>query len=205
MKPVTSLSDLDLNGIYTYADYLNWRLEQAVELIKGKIFPMSPAPSMKHQRISMFLSANIFNYLKGISENSSCQVFSAPFDVRLLDKRKSKKASKEVYTVVQPDISVICDKKKLDERGCLGSPDLIVEILSLGNSKKEMKIKYQLYEEAGVKEYWVVYPYEESVLQFVLDEKTDKFHLKATFAEDEILVSHIFPDLQIDLAKVFED
>jgi Uma2 family endonuclease len=190
-----------LNGIYTYADYLNWRLEQAVELIKGKIFPMSPAPSMKHQRISWQVSYFIADFLK----NKECRAFSAPFDVRLLDKRKSKKASKEVYTVVQPDISVICDKNKLDERGCLGSPDLIVEILSLGNSKKEMKIKYQLYEEAGVKEYWVVYPYEESVLQFVLDEKTDKFYLKATFAEDEILVSHIFPDLQIDLAKVFEE
>ncbi|MDW8296037.1 MAG: Uma2 family endonuclease [Raineya sp.] len=203
MKTITSLSELDLNGIYTYADYLSWRLEQAVELIKGKIFPMSPAPSMKHQRVSMFLSASIFNFLQNTQK--ACQVFSAPFDVRLLDKKKSKKANQVIYTVVQPDICIICDKSKLDDKGCLGAPDLVVEILSLGNSKKEMKIKYQLYEETGVKEYWVVFPYEQNVLQFVLDEKTEKFYLKTTFSEDEILTSHIFPDLQINLAKVFEE
>lgn len=135
MKPITSLSDLDLNGIYTD---LNWRLEQAVELIKGKIFPISPTPSMKYQRTSWQISYFIADFLK----NKECRTFSAPSDVRLLDKRKSKKAGKGIYTVIQPDISVICNKNKLllDERGYLGSPDLpdlIVEILFWAILKKK--------------------------------------------------------------------
>jgi Uma2 family endonuclease len=175
-----------------------WRFEQSVELIKGKIFQMSPAPSVRHQRVSFKMTGIFANYLK----NKSCEAFTAPFDVRLLDKKKSKKANKDIYTVVQPDLCVICDKDKLDERGCIGSPDLIVEILSPGNSKKEMKIKYALYEEAGVQEYWVVFPSEYVLQQFVLNEK-GKYELKNSFVEDEIFTAHIFPDLQVDLGQIF--
>jgi Uma2 family endonuclease len=175
-----------------------WRFEQSVELIKGKIFQMSPAPSVRHQRVSMKLTKIFVNYL----DDKACDIFSAPFDVRLLDKKKSKKTNKDIYTVVQPDLCVIFDKDKLDERGCIGSPDLIVEILSPGNSKKEMKIKYALYEEAGVQEYWVVFPSEYVLQQFVLNEKS-KYELKNSFVEDEIFTAHIFPDLQVDLGQIF--
>jgi len=96
------------------------------------------------------------------------KTFSIPFDVRLLDKNKSSIANKDVYTVVQP---VICDQNKLDEKGCIGAPDLIIEILSPGNSKKENIFKYDLYEEAGVKEYWIVFPSELVLQQFVLNER----------------------------------
>ncbi|WP_035758320.1 Uma2 family endonuclease, partial [Hugenholtzia roseola] len=188
MKYITDINDLDLNGTYTYADYLTWRFEQSVELIKGKIFKMSPAPSVKHQRVSGKLYGNLFVFLK----HSACDLFSAPFDVRLLDRKKSLKANKDFYTVVQPDICIICDKSKLDERGCVGAPDLIIEILSPGNSKKEMRTKYALYEESGVKEYWVVFPSEHVLQQYVLNEN-EKYELKSSFVEDEIFNAHIFP------------
>jgi len=199
-KVITQLSELDLNGVYTYADYLRWQFEERIELIRGKIFRMSPAPSAKHQRISGNLYGNLFFFFK----KKPCQLFSAPFDVCLLDKKKTQTSNQEVYTVVQPDICVICDKSKIDEKGCIGAPDLIIEILSPGNSKKEMKIKYALYEESGVREYWVVYPSEQSLFQFVLNEG-EKFVLKAVFTEDEVFNAHIFPELEIDLAEIFAE
>jgi Uma2 family endonuclease len=200
-KIITDISQLDLNGIYTYADYLRWQLEERIELIKGKIFKMSPAPTARHQKVSREIMRDLLVYF---DRNSPCQIYSAPFDVRLLDKSKSQNFNQEIYTVVQPDISVICDKSKIDEKGCIGAPDLIIEILSPGNSKKEMKIKYALYEESGVREYWVVYPSEQSLFQFILNEE-EKFVLKAVFTEDEVFNAHIFPDLQIDLAEVFAE
>ena len=203
MKYITDLADLDMEGTYTYADYLTWRFEQSVELIKGKIFKMLPAPNVKHQRISRELLRHFLAYFK---KDSPCELCVAPFDVRLLDKKKSKssKANQDIYTVVQPDICVICDKDKLDEQGCIDAPDLIIEILSPGNSKKEMKTKYALYEESGVQEYWVVYPSEHSLLQFILHQE-GKYVLKSAFAEDEVFQAHIFPELSIDLAEVFVD
>ncbi|HAI74985.1 MAG TPA: restriction endonuclease [Microscillaceae bacterium] len=200
MKYITDINELDLEGIYSYADYLTWRFEQSVELIKGKIFKMSPAPSVKHQRISGRVYLSVGSYF----QKQNCDVFSAPFDVRLLDKKKSSKANAEVYTVVQPDICVICDKAKLDERGCIGAPDLIIEILSPGNSKKEMKIKYALYEESGIQEYWIVFPSEHVLQQYILNEQ-GKYVLNNSFTEDEVFNAHIFPDLQIDLADIFEE
>jgi Uma2 family endonuclease len=196
---ITELSQLNKDGVYSYADYLLWRLRERIELIKGKIFLMSPAPSVEHQRIFGRIFVPLFNFAAG----KCCEVFAAPFDVRLLDKTKSEQANHDIYSVVQPDISVICDPQKIDTQGCIGSPDLVVEILSKGNSKKEMKIKYALYEENGVKEYWVVYPFEHLLQQFVLG-ANDKYELKGSFAEDEIFQAHIFPDLEIDLGKIFD-
>jgi Uma2 family endonuclease len=196
---ITSLSQLDLNDTYSYADYLKWRFDERLELIKGKIFKMSPAPSMQHQQISRRLCRDFFGFF---TEKQPCQVFDAPFDVRLYDKNKSLKANKDIFTVVQPDICVICDKKKLDNRGCLGSPDLIIEILSLGNSKREMKTKFDLYQESGVREYWLVYPYEESVTKFILND-ADKFEYAGQYANDDMISPTIFPNFTIDLKDIF--
>jgi Uma2 family endonuclease len=198
MNYIKDISTLDLNGTYTYADYLRWQFEEKVELIRGKIFKMSPAPNLKHQRISFGLGLVIGNFFRG----KKCSVFSAPFDVRLYDSKKSQKANKDIYTVVQPDLCVICDKSKLDEQGCIGAPDLIVEILSKGNTTKEMKIKYELYEESGVKEYWVVYPYEENLLQFVLNDK-QKYELNSIYVTNDVLTSTLFPDLRVNLEEIF--
>lgn len=148
---------------YTYADYLTWKFEEQVELIRGRIFKMSPAPAPRHQQISIKLASRIFNFL----ERKNCHVFAAPFDVRL--PVKNKKKDNEITTVVQPDICVICDKNKIDGRGCIGAPDLVIEILSPGNTEKEVKLKFELYEEAGVKEYWVVYPAEENIAVFIIN------------------------------------
>ena len=113
--------------------------------------------------------------------------------MRLYDRKKSILANQEIHTVVQPDLCVICDTGKLDVQGCNGAPEWIIEILSKGNSKKEMEIKYQLYAESGVGEYWLVYPYEQAVYQ-----------LKAMYADNGLAVAHLFPELTVDLAEVFE-
>lgn len=193
---VTDINQLDLDGTYTYADYLLWRIEERLELIKGKIFKMSPAPSLVHQRISTRLQGTLFNFLKA----RSCDLFSAPFDVRLYNDKKSKDANRQIYTVVQPDLCVVCDTSKLDQRGCLGAPDLIIEILSPGNSSKEMNEKFDLYEESGVREYWLVEPAENAVWVYVLNEEGKYIGLKPTTT---ILKSSIFPDLVIDLKEIF--
>ncbi len=201
MAHITRLSELDLSASYSYADYMTWRLTEAVELIKGKIQLMSPAPNVKHQRISWQLGGVLFNYL----DRKDCAAFSAPFDVRLHDRTKSLLANKDITTVVQPDICVICDQEKLDEQGCNGAPDWIVEILSKGNCKKEVKIKYALYAESGVTEYWLIYPYEEVIHQFVLNDETGQYHLHNSYAGDDVAVPYLFPDLAIDLSTLFKD
>ncbi len=197
MKPITKFSQLDLTKRYSYADYLTWQFQERVELIKGWILKMSPAPSMHHQSSSTTIQGEMYSYFK----KSSCRLFVAPFDVRLLDKRKSKE-DRKVYTVVQPDICVICDEQKLDERGCIGAPDLIVEIVSPGNSKREMKTKYDLYEENSVREYWIANPLEKNIMLYVL--KAKKYQLKKIFFDDETIESAIFKGLKIELKDVFK-
>jgi Uma2 family endonuclease len=201
MSKTTDLSQLDLNSTYTYADYLSWQFDGAIELIKGKIMAMSPAPSSEHQCIVTNLGGVLYNFFY----KKPCKLFYAPFDVRLYDRKKSIVANIDIYSVVQPDLCVICDKTKIDSKGCLGSPDWVIEILSRGNSKKEMQLKYQLYQESGVKEYWLVYPGEKAVHQFVLDEDTEKYQLLAMYSGEDIATPQLFPDCQIDLSEVFED
>jgi Uma2 family endonuclease len=200
MTPITQLSQLDLNANYSYADYLTWQLEETVELIKGKIMAMSPAPNVKHQSISRNMLVEIANHL----HKKPCKVFHAPFDVKLYDSRKSQLTDREVFSVVQPDLCVICDKSKLTVQGCDGAPDWIIEVLSLGNSKKELHLKFQLYQENGVSEYWMVHPYEQTVYQFVLNHE-DQYQLHAMYAGDDIATPYLFPELKIDLADVFAE
>jgi Uma2 family endonuclease len=164
MAPITSLSQLDLNQNYTYADYLTWQLDEFVELIRGKVKRMSPAPRVRHQTISFNLGASIKIALRG----KHCQGFAAPFDVRLA--KTTPNGDAQITTVVQPDICVICDPRKLDEFGCVGAPDWIIEILSPGNTAHDSKTKFDLYEENGVREYWLVHPGLKNVAVYVLGE-----------------------------------
>ena len=188
---ITSLNQLDLvNGIYSYADYLVWKIKERVELLKGKILEMS-APSPIHQEISGNLQGALFVFLK----NSRCKLYTAPFDVRFPQKGES-----QVYTVVQPDLCVVCDFEKIDSKGCVGAPDLVVEILSPGNSKKEMKSKFVLYQEEGVREYWVVDPERELVFVYVAENK--KFKPTIPIADDYVY-STIFPDFKIHTSDLF--
>lgn len=159
---ITDINQLDFGKTYTYADYLTWKFKERVELLNGRIFRMSPAPNRKHQQIA----GNLYFKLRSTFANEQCKLYFAPFDVRL---PRISKDNQEIITVVQPDICIVCDPNKLDGKGCIGAPDLIIEILSPGNSQKELKTKFDLYEEAGVKEYWLVYPSEESVIINVLE------------------------------------
>lgn len=195
---MTNFNQLDLNASYTYADYLTWKFEERVELIKGRIWKMSPAPARVHQKIS----GNIFylfkHFLKG--NNCGCEVYDAPFDVRL--SRKNKK-NEEITTVVQPDICVICDLSKLDDKGCVGVPDLVIEILSPGNSRKEMREKFALYQEAGVPEYWMVSTTNSYVLVYVLDDNGLYRGLAPFIDEDQVPVRAL-PGFEVDLKEVIE-
>jgi Uma2 family endonuclease len=194
-NPIQNFSDLDPEGSYTYADYLLWKFKERVELIRGRLHLISPAPSRMHQRISQLLNRSLLNFFY----KKKCQVYAAPFDVRLPVNRQKG----EDTTVVQPDLCVICDESKLDDQGCAGAPDLIVEILSPGNSKEEMKDKFEVYQEAGVREYWLVNPSNKVTLVYILDE-TGKFIGLAPVTDEDPLRSHIFPELVIDLKEIFE-
>ena len=193
---ITNINQLDLKGSYTYADYLLWHFKERVELIKGKIFKMSPAPSSFHQDISWNLSREIDKVFR----KTSCKMYAAPFDVRLINFKEST-ADNQITTVVQPDLCVICDRNKIDERGCIGAPDLIIEILSPGNSKKEMDIKYDLYEENGVREYWIVNPTVQTISIFVL--QNDRYIGIKPLIIDSKLQSPTFPDLKFAVKKIF--
>lgn len=191
---ITSFDQLDLNKEYSYADYLLWKFEEKVELIKGRIFKMSPAPARKHQKVSWSLILSLGKYF----EKNFCQAFHAPFDVRLPSKSDEK-----VITVVQPDICVICDLTKLDDKGCLGAPDLVIEILSPGNTDKEMKFKFDLYEESGVKEYWIVNPDDKWVSIYVL--KNGRYTSHRPFISSDIIKSQIFEGLEFPAEDIFRD
>jgi Uma2 family endonuclease len=194
--PVMTFAELDLNKVYTYADYFKWQFEERVELIKGRIFKMSPAPNRIHQKLSGDIHGQLWSFLKG----NKCQVFSAPFDVRL--PRKSKN-DKDIVTVLQPDICVICDPSKLDERGCLGAPDIVVEILSPGNNAKELKNKYEVYEESGVKEYWVVSPQDNTFIIYTLI--NGKYDASRLMVAGDVVTSSVLEGFSLDLTELFEN
>lgn len=191
-----TISSLDLSKTYSYADYLNWNFRERIELLVGKVFKMSPAPGTVHQKVSGKLHFTLFGYF----ENKPCEVFSAPFDVRL--PKKSDDNDKETFTVVQPDLCVVCDLEKLDERGCKGAPDLVVEILSPGNTKKEMDIKFRIYQDAGVKEYWMIEPNDEAAFVYVLNEEGKYIGLPPVTV-DHAICSPTFEGLEVELQKVF--
>jgi Uma2 family endonuclease len=160
---ITDINQLDFTKRYSYADYLKWKFEERLELIKGYSHKMSHAPARKHQELVGSFHGMFWAFLKG----KEFKVYSAPFDVRLPNKKGNSNES--TFTVLQPDLCVVCNLDKLDDRGCVGAPDLIIEVLSPGNTDKEIKLKYDIYEESGVKEYWVVQPEYKSVLVYLLN------------------------------------
>ncbi|MBC7439088.1 MAG: Uma2 family endonuclease, partial [Flavobacterium sp.] len=188
---------LDLNGSYTYADYLLWQFSERLEIIKGKIFEMSPAPSRNHQQVSL----KITRILDRFFEKSLCELYIAPFDVRLINYKKSS-PNNQIFSVIQPDLCVVCDLSKLDEQGCLGAPNVIVEILSEKTFKKDLTIKFDLYEENGVQEYWIVNPAEKNVFIYVL--KDGKYIGSRPFILESEIQSPTFPDLKFEVDKMFE-
>jgi len=196
-EKVYSVNELDERLTYSYANYLNWLFDERLELIKGKIYKMSPAPSRVHQKVLTNLFRPIANFLDG----KPCELYVAPFDVRF---PKESKDDKDIYTVLQPDLCVICDKSKLDDRGCLGAPDLVIEILSPGNNKKELLNKYKVYEEFGVKEYWVVSQSDQNILIYTLSGE-GKYVPSKIFTLSEKVSSSALPGFVLKIDDVFED
>lgn len=199
MNIITDINQLDLKKKYTYADYLTWQFSERVELIKGWIYKMSPAPRRLHQRVSIKLAFEFMKFL----DNCNCQVYEAPFDIRL---KKNKGSDHQIETVVQPDISVFCDLSKLDDRGGIGAPDLIVEITSDSTMKKDYNEKYFVYEENNVREYWIVNPDSQSMEIFKLE--NEKYESIGVFSvRDGVMEvnSVIFPEFKVNLLELFKD
>ena len=173
---------------YTYADYCEWDDDTRWELIDGVAYAMT-GPSTTHQRISGRIHGQLYNYLQG----KTCELFAAPFDIRL-------NADEDDDTVVQPDLVVICDQTKLDDRGCKGAPDLVIEILSPSSRRHDMLLKFQRYLRAGVREYWIVDPDSKTLNVHVLDNGK---YATNVYGDEDIAPVHVLDGCEINLSDVF--
>lgn len=183
---------------FAYSDYLTWPDDERWELIDGGAYNMSPAPGSIHQRVSMDLSRQFSTYLKG----KPCKVFAAPFDVRLSEQ--SGLSDDAIETVVQPDLVVVCDPSKLDDRGCKGAPEIVVEIVSPSTGSYDLTTKFDLYQKYAVKEYWIVMPGEQAVMVFKL-QKNGVYGPPDRFGSSDRVVVEMLDGLIIELAEVFAE
>ncbi len=186
---------IDRAKIYTYNDYMTFNESERIEIIDGQIYNMSPAPSRIHQEIISALVIEIGAYIK--SNNGSCKIYPAPFDVILKNTDEDITNSKNI---VQPDISIICDKSKLTDKGCTGSPDMIVEVISPFNPSNDYVRKLNLYEHFKVKEYWIINPMRKNILVYILTDNGYDSPISYTF-QDRIKVN-IYDDLEIDFNSI---
>jgi Uma2 family endonuclease len=185
--------------LYSYADYCTWPESEQWEIINGIAYNMTPSPSLQHQQISRELTIAIGTFLKG----KPCKLFTAPFDVRLT--RNDKVSDDQISTVVQPDLVVVCDKNKLDSRGCIGSPDLVIEILSRESASRDMKLKLSLYEQNEIKEYWIISPFEQILWVYNLAPETNRYNRPEIFSVGDIVNSSILKDLSIKTDDIFSE
>ncbi|MBI4647865.1 MAG: Uma2 family endonuclease [Bacteroidia bacterium] len=186
-----------MDNKFSYSDYLSWNKDERWEIIYGVAYNMCPAPKRKHQEISGKIFSKFFNYLEG----KKCRVYAAPFDVRFAEKDAD---NENIFNVVQPDISIFCDRSKLDDKGALGAPDLIVEILSEYTSHKDLNIKLLLYQEYGVKEYWIINPEDETLNVYFLNQH-GRYKLVRIYSREDKVNVILFPDLEIELKNIFEE
>jgi Uma2 family endonuclease len=177
---------------FTYGDYLKWDGPGRFQLLEGEAFMMS-SPSVDHQTISMEVSGQIRDFLRG----KPCRVFAAPLDVRLFPRKDHSD-----NTVVQPDILVVCDRSRLGRNSVDGPPDLVIEISSPANSFGEMFKKFQLYLEAGVREYWIIRPEVRQTQVHVLQEGR---YLSTVYHGDDVIPVTILPPLAIDLRPLWAE
>lgn len=196
MGPANLAEKLDER--FTYGQYYEWDDGERWELIDGVPYNMTPAPVRKHQGILIRVSSRIEEFLRG----KPCKAYFAPFDVRLPDF--SEQDDSDVPTVVQPDLVVICDEKKLDDRGCRGAPDLVLEILSPSTSRKDIGVKFSLYERHGVREYWIIHPAEESLMVFTLGDD-GKYGRTQGYGRGDLAVSTVLEGLELNLEEVFAE
>lgn len=181
---------------YTFADVLAWDEKERVELIDGEVFLMAP-PSSVHQEICFEIGRQLGNFLEG----KRCKVYPAPFGVRLFEQDGD--TPDDVGTMVEPDISVVCDRNKIDRHGCKGAPDLVIEILSPSSLRHDRFVKLGLYQRAGVREYWIVDPEYKSVQVFTLD--GGSLRISEEYGREDVARVNILEGCFIDLGKVFSE
>lgn len=181
--------ELPRDAKYIYADYLKWDGPQRYELVEGVPYLMAPGPTTEHQRISRILLLRIGGWLLG----KSCEVFHAPFDVRLNPDTLDD-------TVVQPDLTIVCDPKKIVKRGCKGAPDMVIEILSASTAGYDQITKLRAYQKAGVREYWIVNPGEKAVQVYLL---RDGEYMVRTYLDEETVPAAVLNGLEVDLVELF--
>ena len=180
---------------YSYADLLEWDEDVRYELYNG--LPVALAsPSSFHQMISRDLLSQLYAFLKG----KECQVFSAPLDVRLFEKREN--TPEEIFTVVQPDLMVVCDKTKIDRHGICGAPDMIIEITSNSTHRIDRLTKFNLYQRAGVREYWIVDPSTRVISVYIL--KNGAYHMQSVYSSDANIPVEILDGCKVDFSSVFQ-
>lgn len=182
---------------YTFADVLTWEEQERIEIINGEAFMMAP-PSRAHQEILTELTRQLANFLEG----KRCKVYPAPFGVRLFEK--DGEAPEDVDTMVEPDLSVICDGDKLDNRGCKGAPDLVIEILSPSTQRHDRLVKLGLYQRASVREYWIVNP-EDKTIQVMLQDTGNILQLHEVYSRGDVARVNVLEGCFIDLGKVFPE
>jgi len=185
------VDDIDLNGRYTYADYLTWECPERYELYNGEAFMMS-SPTVIHQGIVRDLLIEFGTWLKG----KTCQVFAAPLDVRLFPKDDNSD-----NTVVQPDLLVICNNKKISKRSINGAPELAIEVVSPSNTPSELLRKFNYYLDSGVKEFWVVYPTEKKVQVHILENGR---YITSIYSDNDRIPVSVLPGLEIALGDLWE-
>ena len=182
---------------YTFADVLAWDKDERAEIINGEVVIMAPPPAREHQKISGELFAQLHAYLKG----KRCEVYAAPFAVRLFEQDGD--SPEDVDTMVEPDITIVCDPSKLDKHGCKGAPDMVAEILSPSTRRHDRLTKFNLYQRAGVREYWIVDPTDKSVQVFTLE--GGHYIAKDFGAADDKVRVNVLEDCVIDLSEVFPE
>ncbi len=182
---------------YTFADCLTWGEKEHAEIINGEVFMMAP-PSRMHQEISTELVRQLANFLEG----KRCKVYPAPFGVRLFEVDGD--TPDDVDTMVEPDISVVCDKSKLDDHGCKGAPDMVVEVLSPSTQRHDRLVKLGLYQRAGVREYWIVNP-EDRTVQVMLQDGNGILQLHEVYDRQGVARVNVLDGCFIDLWKVFSE
>ena len=182
---------------YTFADVLTWDEGERTEIINGEAF-MLATPSSQHQAISMEISRQLANFLEG----KRCRVYPAPFGVRLFEQDGDR--PENVDTMVEPDISVVCDRDKLDGKGCKGAPDMVIEILSPSTHRHDRITKYNLYQRAGVREYWIVEP-ETQTVQVFLQNENGLLLPHESYGRDDVAKVNALNGCFIELCRVFAE
>jgi Uma2 family endonuclease len=182
---------------YSYADYIKSPEEDRYEVIDGQIISMSPAPTPRHQHVQRELLIEFGTYLRG----KECSVFGSPIDVCLFADQTT--SNEKIKDWVQPDMVVVCDRNKINQQNIVGAPDLVIEILSPSTARNDRVVKFNNFQKAGVKEYWIVDPSNEYVEVFLL--QNNRFISSGFYTKEDSIKVSILENLSINLKDIFPE